>query len=231
MANESMPPASGADLERALEHYRDLAPKYDYATRRIDGVRAQAIDALRLQPGDVVLDAGCGTGFCFEMIQQAIGPGGRLIGIEPSPEMLARGRGRVADAGWKNVTLLNTSGEAARLPEAPDAILFSYAHDLLQSKAGLDNLFGQSRSGARIAACGSQLFPRWFAPGNWYMRWSHRGYITNFDSFDAPWRFLSGYLDDFIATRPWPGERYLVQGRLRKVGSSPRTRQSSGASE
>ena len=31
------------------------------------------------------LDAGCGTGFCFQMIEDAIGPAGKLIGIEPSP--------------------------------------------------------------------------------------------------------------------------------------------------
>jgi demethylmenaquinone methyltransferase/2-methoxy-6-polyprenyl-1,4-benzoquinol methylase len=120
MANDSVPSITGpasrssaADLERTLVHYRELAPNYDYATRRIDGVRAKAIDALQLQPGDVVLDAGCGTGFCFPLIEQAIGPAGRLIGIEPSPEMLVRGRGRVTDAGWTNVTLLNTSGESA----------------------------------------------------------------------------------------------------------------------
>jgi SAM-dependent methyltransferase len=207
--------ASGAaDLERALAHYRELAPRYDYATRRIDGVRRKAIDALRLRPGDVVLDAGCGTGFCFAMIEEAIGPSGRLIGIEPSPEMLARGRGRADDAGWTNVTLLNSAGEAARLPEAPDAILFSYAHDLIQSRAGLDHLFGQAKSGARVAACGSQLFPRWFVPGNWYLYYSHRGYITNFDSFDAPWRVLASYLEDLRVARPWPGERYLASGTL-----------------
>jgi ubiquinone/menaquinone biosynthesis C-methylase UbiE len=215
-SGESMRPSAGtANLERALAHYRDLAPKYDYATRRIDGVRVRAIEALRLQPGDVVLDAGCGTGFCFELIEKAIGPTGKLIGIEPSPEMLARGRGRAEDAGWKNVTLLHTTGEAAELPDAPTAILFSYAHDLLQSKAGLDNLFRQSRPGARIAACGSQRFPRWFVPGNWYMVWSHRGFITNFDGFDAPCRVLAGYLDGFSVRRQWPGERYLARGRLR----------------
>jgi len=215
LTQESASASGSADLDRALEHYRDLAPQYDYATRRIDGVRALAIAALHLKPGDVVLDAGCGTGFCFEMIEQAIGPTGHVIGIEPSPEMLARGRGRLEDAGWKNVTLLNTSGEAAELPRAPDAILFSYAHDLIQSKTGLDNLFRQSQPGARVAACGTQLFPWWLAPGNWYLRYSHRGYISNFDGFGAPWRFLSGYLDDFSAKRQWPGERYIAQGRLK----------------
>lgn len=214
----SAPATPGADLERAVRHYDGLAPNYDYATRRIDGVRARAIAALRLQPGDVVLDAGCGTGFCFRMIEDAIGPTGHLIGIEPSPAMLARAHGRVADAGWNNVTLLNASGQAARLPAAPTAILFSYTHDLIRSRAGLANLFGQSRPGARIAAAGTQLFPRWFFPGNWYLYHSHRGYITNFESFDAPWRTLAGHLDGFAVSRRFPGERYLASGTLPAPG-------------
>ena len=207
-------PAPAADLERAVRHYDQLAPSYDYATRRIDGVRAQAIEALDLRAGDVVLDAGCGTGFCFPMIEAAIGPTGRLIGIEPSPAMLARARGRVEEAGWDNVSLLNTSGEAARLPAAPDAILFSYTHDLIRSRAGLANLFGQSRPGARIAAAGTQLFPRWFVPGNWYLYYSHRRYITNFESFDAPWQILGEHLAGFTVSRRYPGERYLARGAL-----------------
>ena len=205
---------TGADLDRAIEHYNQLAPNYDYATRRIDGVRARAIEALALKSGDVVLDAGCGTGYCFAMIEEAIGPTGKLIGIEPSPAMLALAQERVNDAGWTNVSLLNSSGEAARLPSPPDAILFSYTHDLIRSPAGLDNLFGQSKPGARIAAAGTQLFPRWFAPGNWYLYYSHRHYITNFESFDAPWKILGGYLRDFHVARQYPGERYLARGTL-----------------
>ncbi len=213
-ATTNATPSTGTNLERAVRHYDELAPNYDYATRRIDGVRARAIAALQLQPGDVVLDAGCGTGFCFHMIEDAIGPSGRLIGIEPSPAMLARARGRVDDAGWTNVTLLNTSGEAAQMPSAPTAILFSYTHDLIRSRAGLANLFGQSRPATRVAAAGTQLFPRWFFPGNWYLYYSHRGYITNFESFDAPWQILGEHLEGFTVSRQYPGERYLARGRL-----------------
>lgn len=213
----STAPAPAADLDLALKHYGELAPDYDYATRRIDGVRAHAIAALRLQPGDVVLDAGCGTGFCFMMMQTGIGPTGHLIGMEPSPEMLAQARGRVDDSGWTNVTLINAPGETAVLPIAPAALLFSFTHDLLQSRRGLENLFRQAQPGARVSATGSQLFPRWFFPGNLYLRYSHRGYITNFDAFDAPWRVLAAYLDDFVVSRAWPGERYLARGVLKPL--------------
>ena len=101
------------------------------------------------------------------------------------------------------------------MPDTPGAILLSYTHDLNQSPAGLANLFRQARSGARVAACGTQLFPRWFVPGNWYIRYSHRHYITDFDSFDAPWRILATFLDDFAVSRQWPGERYIASGQLR----------------
>lgn len=205
----------GADLDRSIAHYDQLAPDYDRATRRIDGVRAKAIAALRLQPGETVLDAGCGTGFCFTAIEAAVGPTGHLIGMEPAPAMLALARGRADANGWRNVTLLQASGETVELPRTPDAILFSYTHDLLQSPDGLRNLFRQARPGARIAAAGSQLFPRWFVPGNWYMRYSHRGYITNFAAFEAPWRVLAGFLDGFTVARQWPGERYLASGTLK----------------
>ena len=85
----SPPRTPGADLDRAIRHYDQLAPTYDHATRRIDGVRAKAIEALGLKAGDVVLDAGCGTGFCFAIIEAAIGPTGRLIGFEPSPAQIS----------------------------------------------------------------------------------------------------------------------------------------------
>lgn len=215
MPNIASPEPTGADLERALSHYGGLAPRYDYATRRIDGVRAKAIAMLRLAPGDIVLDAGCGTGFCFAMVEAAIGPTGRLIGMEPSPEMIARAKGRVVDAGWANATLLCATGETAALPQAPTAILFSFTHDLLQSRTGLDNLLSQAAPGARIVATGSQRFPRWFFPGNWYLHRSHRGYITNFAAFDAPWRLLSTYLAGFAVARQWPGERYIATGTLK----------------
>jgi ergothioneine biosynthesis protein EgtB len=90
--------SGGADLLRSTEHYRDLAPRYDHYTRRINRIRERAIAALRLQPGETVLDAGCGTGWCIPRLAARVGPQGSVIAFDPSPEMLG-GRGASGYAG------------------------------------------------------------------------------------------------------------------------------------
>ena len=101
------------------------------------------------------------------------------------------------------------------LPQAADAILFSYTHDLIRSPEALANLFRQVRPGARIASTGTKLYAPWLFPANWYLRATHRGYITNFDGFEAPWALLATMLDDFhVATGPFT-QHYVATGRVR----------------
>jgi SAM-dependent methyltransferase len=201
-----------ADLDRAVSHYRGLAPRYDHFTRRINRIRERAIDALGLQPGDTVLDAGCGTGWCLTRLAERVGPSGRVMGFDPSPEMLAIAHAR---PGAQGAQLLEAAAETVRLPAAPDAILLSYTHDLIRSKLALENLFSQARRGARVAATSTKLYAPWLFPANWYLRITHRAYITNFESFAQPWSLLAGYLDDFrVSTGPMT-QHYVATGRVR----------------
>ena len=204
----------GADLDRAIGHYRELAPRYDHFTRRINGVRARTIEALELRPGQTVLDAGCGTGWCLPQLAERVGPQGRVIGFDPSPEMLAVARERLP-RGLSTVELLRAAGESVVLPTPVDAILFSYTHDLIRSRAALENLLAQARPGARVAATSTKLYAPWLAPLNWYLRYSHRAYITNFESFEAPWTLLATYLDNFeVRTGPLT-QHYIASGRVK----------------
>ena len=203
---------SRARLEESLAHYRDLAPRYDQATRLIDRVRERAIDALALQPGDIVVDAGCGTGWCLPMLAARVAPSGRILAFDPSPEMLAIARERAVAAP---VELLLAAAHDVKLPRAADAILFSYTHDVMQSAAALDHLFAQLKPGARVAATSTKLYAPWLWPANAWLRWRHRGYITDFDGFAAPWSLLATRLDGFqVQASPW-SQHYVASGRVR----------------
>ena len=205
-----------ADAARSVADYAQLAARYDRRTRRINAQRLRAVSALALRPGEVVLDAGCGTGFSFAAIEAGIGPHGRLLAFDHSQDLLAIARTRVAQAGWRNVTIVPSAAETARFDVSADALLFSYVHDILQSEAALDNLLAQAKPGARVALCGTQLWPWWGAPVNWYLRATHRHYITDMENFKRPWAKLASRLEDFRVEVRWPpGWRYLATGRLR----------------
>ena len=67
-------------VAKASRLYAALAPAYDDETKFITGIRKRAIEALRLQPGETVLDAGCGTGWCLPMLSSGVGGPGRVTG-------------------------------------------------------------------------------------------------------------------------------------------------------
>jgi ubiquinone/menaquinone biosynthesis C-methylase UbiE len=206
----------GADLVRSAAHYRDLAPRYDHYTRRINRIRERAIDALELRPGQTVLDAGCGTGWCIPRLAERIGPGGTVIAFDPSPDMLVIASSRLTTASGPKVTLIEANAETVALPAPVDAILFSYTHDLIRSRRALDNVLRQARPGARVAATSTKLYARWLFPANWYLKVSHRKYITNFENFEAPWSLLATCLDDFrVSTGAWT-QHYVATGTVRR---------------
>ena len=201
-------------LDAANRLYAAMAPSYDAETKFIAGIRHRAISALRLQAGETVLDSGCGTGWCLPMLSKGVMKNGRVIGFEPSINMLSLARARVTQLQLANVTLHHASGEAVVLEHAPDAILFSYTHDLIRSRDSLENIFRQAKSGTRIVAVSTKFFPKWFFIGNWYLRHTHLVTITNFESFDKPWTLLAELCADYRVRTTTPGSRYLFEGRL-----------------
>ncbi|MBR1208109.1 MULTISPECIES: class I SAM-dependent methyltransferase [unclassified Bradyrhizobium] len=205
---------------RADADYARLAPVYDEATRWIDLARAAAVDRLAPQPGETVADIACGTGFCLPALVQAVGPAGTVIGVEPSRAMLAHARSRTVT--YANVLLVESRAQNARLAAAPDALLFSFAHDVLQSRAALEGILAQAKPGARVVAVGAKFFPWCLAPRNIWFLAGERGYVTNYRGFWRPWRYLAAYLDEFEVQSLSPGNKYLAIGRVRTTLKSAR---------
>src|SRR5215211_5885281 len=154
------------DAARARSVYRRLARTYDLRLTTARSLHRRVVDRLAPKPGETVIDVGCGTGLTFPLLEQAIGPTGRIIGIELSPEMLAKARERSRSRGWRNVELIESSAEEAEIASRADAALFVLTHDIMRSPAALQNTLSAVRPGGRIVSAGSRWAPRWALPVN-----------------------------------------------------------------
>jgi ubiquinone/menaquinone biosynthesis C-methylase UbiE len=111
----------------------------------------EVVAALRLHPGDVAADAGAGPGYFALRLARAVGPGGRVYGLDAEPIMLELLARRAADAGLTNVEPVLTTG--IPLPPAPcHAILIVNAyHHFPDGPATLRALAGRLAPGGRLA--------------------------------------------------------------------------------
>ena len=87
--------------------------------------REEEVALARIGSGDRVLDVGCGTGSLTIAAARAAGPTGRVVGVEPSAEMIERARAKARRAR-RDVELVATAGEALPFPDdAFDVVLLS----------------------------------------------------------------------------------------------------------
>lgn len=199
------------DPQAALDQYRRRAPVYDLELAILEPVRRRAVAALALQRGETVIDVGCGTGLSLPLLRAAVGPDGRVIGVELSPEMLQRARQRVAASAWDNVTLHQGSVALAPLPGRGDAALLHFTHDILQDDAALRRIVGALRPGARIVAAGLKWAPAPLRLLNLLVAPAALHSVTSFDGLDAPWRRLAALIGDPDVESRLGGTVYLAR--------------------
>lgn len=203
--------------EPALAQYRRRARLYDLELAAFEPVRRRAVQALALAAGDTVLDVACGTGLSFPLLASGVGPRGRVIGIEQSPEMMALARRRVHQAGWPQVRLVEAGASVAHLEGRADAALFMFTHDVLQSEAALAHLLAHLKPGARVSAAGLQWAPPWALPLNLFVLGAALYSVTTLEGLAEPWARLARHLDGLQLQPMWGGAVYLASGRVRSV--------------
>ena len=155
---------------------------------------------------------GCGTGLCSGLLQEKVGPGGAVVGIEESPEMAEVARERVEAEGWDNVTVVQAPAEDAQIEVTADAALFCAVHDIMQSPEALRNILGKLRPGAYVAAGGG----KWAAPAlaaiNVPVTVMHAPYVRSFKGFRRPWRHLEQLVEDVSVRELGLGSGYIMTG-------------------
>jgi ubiquinone/menaquinone biosynthesis C-methylase UbiE len=132
---------------------------WGYAGRlRREGISPTAADCLIATVASqhqAVLDLGCGAGFDAFIAALVVGPAGRVVGIDISPEMLA-----IAEAGRDEVRLTNVEFREAAVEALPfsndslDVALSNGVLNLIPDKpAALAEIFRVLKPGGRLQAC------------------------------------------------------------------------------
>lgn len=185
--------------------------------------RSAAVDALSLSDGACVLDLPCGTGQSLDFLMPAVGPSGRVLGVDASRGMLRRARRRAGRAGWINVTLRHARAaevDAAMLTEAldqpdVDGVLCALGLTALPDwEASFETLFSLVRPGGRFV-----LFDVYAAERTRETRSVE--WVARADLSREAWRPLAERVDDFERTvlpadvKTFGGQLYVASGTRR----------------
>ena len=210
----SPPPAHAPDLARAQALYRQRAAFYDAELAPFEPLRREAVALLGLQPGQQVLDLGCGTGLSLPLLAEQVGPTGRVWGLEPCPEMAAQARQRCADTGGAQVQVCQADALHADWPVdlQADAALFLFAHDLLQQPEALAAVMDHLRPGATVVSCGLEWAPAWAWAANAWVLSAALYSMTTLDRLHQPWEHLARWLPDLQVHSTWMGCIYFAVG-------------------
>lgn len=204
------------DRLRALSNYRRLAPDYDVSCTRIESLRLDAVRALQLRSGETVFDIACGTGSVLPLLAQAVGPGGKVVGVELSPEMAEQAARRVATlVTGAHVRVDCCAIEDFHPREKANAMLLSYTHDVLQSPVAIERLLAAAQPGSRFVLLGLKTRPwLWGWPVNAFNLYRARRYLTTYANLDRPWAVLEkrGVEVNVVSTALW-GSAYVAVAR------------------
>ncbi|WP_137289952.1 class I SAM-dependent methyltransferase [Natronorubrum halophilum] len=170
--------------EDAQAFYGRWAALYDVIARRTPGIpslRKRAAAACRLEPGDTVVEMGCGTGANLPYLREQVGSDGTVIGIDFTGPVLERARELTAE--YDNVHVVR--GDATRPPLGPldddggsdgdggtldagtdvDALLATFVVGMLEDPAGaVDDWCDLVGPGGHVVLANAARSEAWYAP-------------------------------------------------------------------
>ncbi|KAA2256346.1 methyltransferase domain-containing protein [Solihabitans fulvus] len=137
----SAPPPDGQRTATLKRHVAELfdraAPTYDrVGVEFFSPHGTRLVELAEIKPGQRVLDLGFGRGACLFPAADAVGPTGRVVGIDISPTMLDRTSAEVAERGLSQVRLGLGDAERPDFPEGSfDTVTCGHVMSFLPSPA------------------------------------------------------------------------------------------------
>lgn len=204
-----------------VELYRKRAKRYDFTANlyyllgfREVAYRKKAIAALKLNPGDTVVEIGCGTGLNFKWLERDVGPEGKIIGVDLTDAMLAQAEARTQRQGWSNIELIQSNAADYVFPQGVNGILSTFA---LTLSPDYDEVI--RRGAEALAPAGRWVIADLKKPDSWtaclmpLLLPLFRPFGVTSDLQDRhPWKSLQRYTQDFSYQEYYFGYTYIASG-------------------
>ena len=142
--------------EELRSYWNDRGPAWVEYRERLDSMLAPlgeaAIARLHPDPGEHVLDIGCGTGTTSLELARLVGGSGHVTGVDVSAPMLDEARRRAADAGLANLSFVVADAGAHQFEPRHYDAAFSRMGIMFFAEpvAGFTNLRRALRPGGRL---------------------------------------------------------------------------------
>lgn len=202
--------------------YRKRAKRYDLSAQiyllfgfNVKQYRQDTISALALKPGDSVVELGCGTGLNFAYVQRAIGPRGKIIGVDLTDAMLDVARDRVARESWANVELVQADLAEWQFPLGVSGVYSTFAltivpeYDMIIERAAR-----ALKPEGRLAVFDFKEPVGWPA---WLVRfaaWLNKPFGVSLELAERhPWESIRRYLTETEYKEYYSGLLYLCTGK------------------
>ncbi len=129
------------------------APWLERVERAAEESPDDVIDAMQLQPGDVVADIGVGSGYFARRIAERVGPEGKVYGVDIQPEMLQILEESLEKEGITNVEPVLGGADDPNLPTGVIdwILLVDVYHEFSEPEGMLARMRDSLAPGGRVA--------------------------------------------------------------------------------
>jgi SAM-dependent methyltransferase len=153
---------AASDLSGDRAGVRAVAEAFGYSPEELASIPPEANMGLscgnptafaRLRPGETVVDLGCGGGLDVLLAAAKVGPAGKAVGMDMTPEMVERARRNAARQGAANVEFHLATIDRLPLPDASaDCIISNCVINLAPDKlAVFREMYRVLKPGGRVA--------------------------------------------------------------------------------